>query len=329
MVVASQLDVLDLRHFSAAQIHPLLREEAALWQQRLAWDYAPAVNILLEYVDGRVLPGLVALDTARSNLVLGYAFHVFEGAKAVLGDVYAFGETASLTNPVGETLLHHTLATLQATPGVDRIESQLLLYPAGALAAPFREHGFRSFSRLFMVRDLTRPNRATASETAWPRLRALGLTLHSWRPAHYESAANLIHHCYNGHMDAQINDQYKSLNGAQRFLHNIIRFPGCGIFSAEDSWVLRDALTAEVKAVLLCSHIRSDVGHITQLCVAPSLRGHGLGQLLLDHCATQAADRGLASLSLTVTEANVPALNLYRRNAFADRHRFEAMVWDK
>lgn len=328
MTSALQLDVLDLRHFSAAQLHPLLREEAALWQQRLHWDYTHSTSILLDYLDGRILPGLVAIDTEHGNRILGYAFHVFEGAKAVIGDVYSFGETRSTTNPVGDVLLRHTLQTLQATPGVDRIESQLLMYPAGSLAAPFLDHGFRSYPRLFMARDLTQQPSPAQSSDMWSLLRQHNLTLHSWHPAYYESAAGLIHRCYADHMDAEINDQYKTFHGAQRFLHNIIRFPGCGIFDSEDSWVLRDAHTAEMKAMLLCSRIRYDVGHITQLCVAPALRGNGLGELLLSHCATQSTHRGLTSLSLTVTEANTRAQYLYLSNGFVPLHRFEAMVWD-
>jgi ribosomal protein S18 acetylase RimI-like enzyme len=130
-------------------------------------------------------------------------------------------------------------------------------------------------------------------------------------------------------MDSQINDQYQSLHGAQRFLHNIIRFPGCGTFDAENSWVLRDPHSATLQAVLLCSRIRNDVNHITQLCVAPSLRGKGIGAALLQHCASQNARRGIRSLSLTVTEANTGALQLYRDNGFTTMHRFEAIVWNK
>jgi ribosomal protein S18 acetylase RimI-like enzyme len=143
-------------------------------------------------------------------------------------------------------------------------------------------------------------------------------------------------------MDAGINDQYCTLHGAQRFLHNIIRFPGCGIFDAENSWVLRNAGALEVasgplgiiprvrgiEATLLCSRVRSDVNHITQLCVSPSLRSHGLGQVLLDQCAVESEKRGVKCLSLTVTEANTPALHLYERNGFTTLHRFEAMVWN-
>jgi ribosomal protein S18 acetylase RimI-like enzyme len=41
------------------------------------------------------------------------------------------------------------------------------------------------------------------------------------------------------------------------------------------------------------------------------------------------AQQGIRHLSLTVTEANTPALKLYEANGFTTLHRFEAMVWDK
>ena len=89
-----------------------------------------------------------------------------------------------------------------------------------------------------------------------------------------------------------------------------------------------DPHTLAIEAILLCSRVRSDVGHITQLCVSPSLRGYGLGQTLLEHCAADSDQRGLKNLTLTVTEANTAALHLYERNGFTTLHRFEAMVWD-
>ena len=325
-----QLEILDLRHFSAAQLKPLLRDEADRWQRRLRWDYSSATSMLLEYLDSRILPGFVAL---RDGRIVGYAFCVTEGSKAVIGDIYALGETESTHNPICDTLLHHLLELLQATPGVDRVESQLLMFPAGALAEPFRARGFRSSPRLFMMAHL---NELVAHmHPAPPPLPpGVNLLLQSWQPEFYEGAAALIHRCYAGHMDASINDQYRTLHGAQRFLHNIIRFPGCGVFDPESSWVLREAGTpaphpSAIHAILLCSRVRPDIGHITQLCVSPTMRGHGLGQTLLQHCAAESDQRGLRSLTLTVTEANTAALHLYERNDFTTLHRFEAMVWDE
>ncbi len=333
----AQLEILDLRHFSAAQLRPLLRDEAERWQRRLHWDYGRASNMLLEYLDSRILPGFVALQAGN---IVGYAFCVCEGAKAVIGDVYAFGETESTVNPICDTLLHHLLELVQATPGVDRVESQLLMFPDGALVEAFRARGFVSYPRCFMLRDLeAHPARIDTDLASLHPGRSL--ILQAWQPEFYEGTAQLIHRCYANHMDAGINDQYRTLHGAQRFLHNIIRFPGCGVFDPENSWVLRDgevhahsnggggsARAPTIEAVLLCSRVRGDVDHITQICIAPSLRGHGLGRMMLEHCAREIAKRGVLQLSLTVTEANLPARHLYERNGFSTLHRFEAMVQD-
>jgi GNAT superfamily N-acetyltransferase len=330
-IAVSHLEILDIRHFSGAQLRPLLRDEAARWQVRMHWDYTRASNMLLDYLDSRILPGFVALHAGQ---IVGYAFCVFEGAKAVIGDIYAYGETEATSNPVCDTLLGHLLELLHASPGVDRIESQLLMFPVGALARPFQASGFRSSTRLFMLRDLAASPNASAVKKSGARGSGAGgygdsgLLLQSWQPELYDSAAALIHRCYAHHIDAHINDQYRTLHGAQRFLHNIIRFPGCGVFDAESSWVLQNPNTLETEAILLCSRVRSDVDHITQLCVSPALQGHGLGELLLEHCASRNLERRVRYLSLTVTEVNFAALHLYRRSGFVPLHRFEAMVWD-
>ena len=323
MIQSPQLEILDLRHFSAAQLGPLLRDEAARWEQRLNWDYTQSIGVLLDYLDSRSLPGFVAL---RDGRILGYAFAVFEATKAVIGDVYAFGEGNSTHNPVCDTLLQHLLEMLQAAPAVDRIESQLLMFPAGALATPMRGFGFGAFPRLFMTLEASPASLGSSSQNA-PLPAAL--TLQPWRPEFYDSAAELIHRAYLGHCDSSINDQYRSFGGAQRFLHNIIRFPGCGRFDAANSWALLAAGTPELQALILCSRVREDVAHITQLCVRPAARGLGLGRHILAHCRRGLADSGVRTLSLTVTEANSGALRLYERFGFVAKHRFEAEVWNQ
>src|SRR5580698_9411372 len=159
MGLSSQLEVLDLRHFSAAQLQPLLMEEADRWQRRLFWDYSGSTSVLLKYLDSRVLPGFVALR--RGNVA-----------------VYAFGEGENLSNPVCETLLVHLLEMLQSAPGVDRIESQLLMFPTGALGVPFAERGFLPHPRLFMVADLSTRSRSGAAQPL-----PTGIALEPWQPA--------------------------------------------------------------------------------------------------------------------------------------------------
>ena len=317
---ARQLEILDLRHFGAAALRPLLTEQAAVWERRLDWDYSRSLHLLLEYVDSRSLTGYVATRAAR---VVGYTFGVCEATKAVLGDVYAFGESEGTDNPVSELLLDHLLETLQATPGIDRVESQLLLFPDGALHRPFASRGLRPFPRHFMVVDLT------ASSLAKRTPFSAAFQPEPWQAEFYPSAAALIHEAYTGHMDSEINDQYRTLAGAKRFLHNIVHFPGCGVFDPAGSWLLRDRHTGDLQGLVLCSRVRDDAAHITQLCVRPGERNRGFGHLLLAHCLIQLAHRSIRTVSLTVTESNTGARRLYERHGFHTRHRFEAWVWNK
>jgi len=150
-----------------------------------------------------------------------------------------------------------------------------------------------------------------------------------WSSIYYQVAAELIHAAYTGHIDAKINDQYCSLHGSLRFLHNIVRFPGCGVFESEQSWLLRDRASGRVVGMVLCSRVATDVAHITQLCVAPSHRGQGLGQALLRHAMLSLSHAGTAAITLTVTEANRQAVGLYQAAGFGIRHRFDAMVLER
>jgi ribosomal protein S18 acetylase RimI-like enzyme len=71
------------------------------------------------------------------------------------------------------------------------------------------------------------------------------------------------------------------------------------------------------------------VAHITQLCIAPSLRGAHLGRALLRVCLNQLPRLGYRAITLTVTEQNQPAVKLYETEGFAVRHRFDALVLEK
>jgi ribosomal protein S18 acetylase RimI-like enzyme len=322
MTVATQLEILDLRHFSARQLRPLLETEARTWQQRLRWNYQSSTELLLQYLDSRILPGFVALDRGR---ICGFAFCVYEGHKAVVGDAYAMANDPAQMLHITRTLLYHLLQLLQNSPGIHRVESQLLLFDAGSIDDTFLAAGFTMHPRLFMEYDLPPPaTPATPSQAPSSNVELL-----PWSAAHYQAAAELIHESYLDHIDARINDQYCSLHGSLRFLHNIVRFPGCGVFDPNESWVLRDTITDALVGMVLCSRVADDVAHITQLCVSPSRRGDGLGRLLLQHCTNHLAQSNFAAITLTVTEANHPAVKLYHDSGFFIRHRFDAMVLDK
>jgi ribosomal protein S18 acetylase RimI-like enzyme len=327
MTVATQLEILDLRHFSARQLRPLLETEARAWQERLRWNYQSSTELLLQYLDSRILPGFVALDRGR---ICGFTFCVYEGHKAVVGDAYAMANEPDQVLQITRTLLHHLLQLLQHSPGIHRVESQLLLYDAGSIDETFHTAGFTMYPRLFMEYDLPPPSPALSSNGhSFPPNPPPRIELLPWSTTHYQAAAELIHEAYLEHIDARINDQYCSLHGSLRFLHNIVRFPGCGVFDPNESWVLRDETNGALVGMVLCSRVADDVAHITQLCVAPDRRGDGLGRLLLQHCTDHLAHSGFAAITLTVTEANHQAVKLYQDSGFFIRHRFDAMVLDK
>src|SRR5262249_17995295 len=152
-----------------------------------------------------------------------------------------------------------------------------------------------------------------------PKARENGVTLRPdfeirpWVEQEYQAAAAVITAAYRGHVDAEINDQYRTLSGSLRFLNNIVRFPGCGTFDPQASFLVHQRSTRTLIGLILCSQVRHDVGHITQVCVLPEYRSTGLGEALLAATAKNLRQRNFRSISLTVTEANSRAIALYKR----------------
>ena len=153
------MEILDLRHFSSVDLRPLLDDETQVWSRLLSWDYTSSADMILRYVDAKILPGYAAVDRGR---IFGYAFFVYEGSKGVIGDLYvANGDRLPDAHGVESRLLTHVIETLQQSPGVHRVEAQLLVHDAGVLARPFVDQGFRRQPRLFMAMPLSRPSRPT------------------------------------------------------------------------------------------------------------------------------------------------------------------------
>ena len=324
MTPALHLEILDLRHFSASNLKPVLEEESRVWNDRLRWDFHASATLLLQYLDSRLLPGFVAIENGR---ICGYVFCVYENEKALVGDVFAMPAAGNAASPaeIERSLLEHIIELLQHSPGVERIESQLLLRPHGTHTETLRNTGFQIYERLFMELELDAapifegPAEPTPNE----------LELRPWKDTDFAAAGHLIATAYEGHLDGIINDQYRSVSGSLRFLHNIVRFPGCGLFDASSSRVLAYRGRDEIAAMLLCSKVRDEVGHVTQICVSPHYRRRGLGAWLLADCSRALRGAGFQALTLTVTRQNTEAVALYLRSGFVIRQTFDAMVWER
>lgn len=314
---AAGVEVLDLRHFSSADLRPVLDEEVERWGETLSWDYRSSSEMILRYVDAKILPGYAALERGS---VVGYSFFVYEGSKGVIGDLFVLPKRADAHN-IELNLIEHVVETLQQSPGMHRVEAQLLAHTAGELAEPFTVNGFHRHRRLFLCLDL--------AAHPFPKMPANEhFQIRRWIEADYQPAAGIITASYRAHIDSEINDQYRTSAGSLRFLNNIVRFPGCGVFDPDASFVAVRRATGSLAGLILCSRVRDDVGHVTQVCLLPEFRGQRLGEALMVQTCNALRLRKFKLLTLTVTEANTRAVDLYRKLGFDTRRVFDAFVWE-
>src|SRR5271157_2915502 len=124
MASTASIEILDLRHFAAPVLRPVLDAEGELWKQRLHWDYRTSARLLMQYLDSHMLPGYAAVEDGQ---VTGYVFCVYEETKAVIGDVFALPSppdgalatahpTPASAREIEETLLKHLFETLLNSP---------------------------------------------------------------------------------------------------------------------------------------------------------------------------------------------------------------------
>jgi ribosomal protein S18 acetylase RimI-like enzyme len=205
------------------------------------------------------------------------------------------------------------------TPGVRRIETQLMMLSSPLQRPVPHQNWFRPYPRYFLEADL-------AAIESLPVRQPENIAISAWTENRQDETARLIASAYQGHIDSQINDQYRSPGGARRFLTNIVQYPGCGTFFGPASFAATDR--GQLRGVSLASLVAGDIGHITQVCVAPSYKGIGLGYELMRRSLAALAAHGCRSVSLTVTASNAAAVRLYDRMGFVRRRDFAAYVWE-
>lgn len=308
--------VVDLRRVAVEELEPLLTEELSAWRARFRWDFEGSADLVRRFVSSHALNGCAL---RLGDEIIGYSYYVCEDHKGLIGDLYVSERFASVE--METQLLDAVLIALRATPLVSRIEAQLLMMRHTprrlSWAEPLERH-----ARLFLQLEM---NDA-------PRLRigpAYGAYLFErWRDEWLDDAARLIACSYEGHTDSRINDQYRTPEGARRFLGNITRYPGCGEFSGAASWAAFEPGTGKMAGMVMGSRVAASVGHITQICTSPEARGRGLGYELLRKTLESFGRQGMDQVSLTVTEDNRAAVKLYESTGFGVRRRFDALVWE-
>jgi ribosomal protein S18 acetylase RimI-like enzyme len=310
-------EVVELPSLTTADLDPLFHEEIRIWDARFDWDFRPSADLLRRFVQVHSLYGY-ALIAARS--VVGYTYYVCEGRKGLIGDFFLREDYSTPANEM--LLLGATVQGMMLISGLRRIESQLML-----LRMPVTQP-------LPFARQLSRHDRSfmqidrAAVQRLVPQAPDVNVTFHTWAERFSEEIAHLVSAAYRGHVDSEINDQYRTIPGARHFLTNIVKYPGCGTFSPEGSIVAIDNRSGRVCGVCLASLVSATSGHVTQLCVLPAIRGARLGYDLLRQALLRLTAAGCTSISLTVTSSNRDAIRLYESVGFKTISSFPALVWE-
>ena len=308
------MQIVDLRQVHSRTLDVLFQEEARHWRDELHWDYRPSIDLIRKFIDSRSLNGYLALDDGRPA---GYGFYVLEDHKGLIGGLFVASDYAQ--SPVTRDILNEMLTALRATPRLERIEAQLM--PFGIEFDPaFLSKQLRLHTRQFMLLRL-----AEAKLSAQPL--SSGLRMEPWTDRAFESAAKLIQLAYADHVDAEINDQYRTEAGGMKFLRNIVILPGCGQFLPEASFLVRPATGDRLVGMVLTSTVQAGVGHTTQICVLPGYQGHHVGRALMEASIQALQRRRYEWLSLTVTAVNTSAVRLYEHLGFKTIKKFAAGVW--
>jgi hypothetical protein len=126
-------------------------------------------------------------------------------------------------------LLGAALDSVISSGQVTRVEAQLILLGERGPAAPHAQY-LASFERNFMTLDLRRSRLE-------PVTARRSIHMERWASYHQEGAAHLIAAAYQGRIDGQINDQYRSVEGARRFYTTSFSFPAAAcFFNRPPSW---------------------------------------------------------------------------------------------
>lgn len=325
------VEIIDIRLFDAHDFTSLLEAESRAWRAGLRWDYTASARLIVSCLAEKRLSGYALVNERR---IRGYSFFLYEGEKGLIGDLFV--EPNGQTREQALLLLEHVIETLLGTPGLRRVEAQLPHFSLEELEACFSGHCFEVYLRKFMALSLApRPAPSqlllvdrSARGNAATKL-AMDFSIEPWERRHDRQAAQLLYSTYRHHVDAIINDQYRSVSGTTRLIENIVQLRGCGEHLSQASFVAIHRSTRKLAGILALTAVRPGTAHIPQIAVGQEFQGKGLGTVLLETSFEELEKQGYQEVSLTVTDLNLGAVRLYERLGFETFRTFGAFVWNR
>jgi GNAT superfamily N-acetyltransferase len=297
-------ELIGLASLSPVVVRQLFERERRTWLERLLWDTRDAADLAASAVGSHVIDGaalrrgtrwqgFVAVQPGRplARLCGGW----------LENDVTA-GDASLL---VGEALRRLTRSS--------RVEGQLVAFgEQDVFDAGFREHGFATEPRDYLIAELTdsQPRHADVA-----RLMPVDSLLVS-------DCARVLVSAHRGGVEARINASFRTERGANEYLGDILAGQGCGEVAPEAC--IAAVHDGRVRGFCLATIISEGVGHVPQIAVEPSAQGEGLGHALLSASFRALRRRNAGRVTLSVSSANVRAARWYSRLGFQPATRFTA-----
>lgn len=303
---------------SAGRIKPIAREELSTWEVQLGWDARPAIDMVGKYIRSGVLPG--CLLESDEGEAAGYSYYVIDASTLFLGGLFIRQAFASPDNY--SYLLRRTLESACAWRLISRIECQLFALNCD-LGPVFEAHGFKAVPRLFLTASLS-------SAEAQAPLRPLpsGYFVEPWESDFLQPASLVIADSYEGSVELEICQDYRSRRGCLRYLRALVETPSCGVFTPENTLCVFDS-RGLMQGVLVASRIAETTAMIPQISVRKAAQGKGIGRHLLLTLFGRLRSKGYTQADLSVSEGNRSAYALYQSLGFRPRKSFNAFVWDE
>lgn len=311
------VQVVPLSGVSVAEFESLFEQEIRNWRRELFWDYRPTISLIRRQIRSRCLPGH-AIVSSRGVLA-GYSYYLIDRLIGAIGNLYVAPEWNTSENY--DQLLRETLFSLRSWGNVQQIECQLVPFNCNLIPL-FRQHGFSIVKRYFLSLSVVELNWQPAVEHAPD-----GFSIQPWKEHFHDAVAEIVHDSFQGSPDEKLCHDYQTPSGCSRFLQNLVRGPGCGVFTPESSYLALDQ-QKQVCAVIITSRIGPGIGMIPQLSVRRRDQRKGLGSWLLRTYFRVAQREGLQRITLSVSEPNRVACQLYDRLGFRPTQTFHAFLWE-
>jgi GNAT superfamily N-acetyltransferase len=303
---------MDLSAVRPVELEELWQREEQLWRERLFWDVSDRFAALGRVVQRGDLSGKAVRVGGR---IVGYAYYVLSGNLGVIADLVASPESSTAATAI---LIQETVDEIRRT-GVSRIESSFVAIDGPSLAPLFEREGFRTYWREFMRCEL-RGKRQPVSPPALVQLEPL-------RGSDLREAAAIMLAAYNGGVDAEMGQQYRTDEGCELILQNLLHQGDAGIPILEASAIARHR--GRGIGFIILTEIAARQGHLPQVAVLPEFQRQGLGRLLVSVGLSRLTELGFETLSLIVSRLNQPALRMYQLMGFQPVLSFPVFTWER